>query len=306
MNGRRESVRVEYGRQADQETADGRAVKKRNRKARGKKSATVVPPPDFNNMIRMSTTPPDDPDVTAPENSHFNDSSLVSSGQAVADDLSGNTQSVLAVNVLAAIDADAFRPTMSPHDPTPGLAEEMEGARRDNQCDVPSAPVISMIPSFKVVEGISIPSGYTLVDDKIIQLFRNRGMPTPEAVNGPGNGSPRYVVRISDVQSLRFDVEAEESQSDENQSAMQTNEDCDLGADNGTPVSPAGRKRKATTTGAAASRPPKKARHSNRTVENAVTNLGNRTLRSQTQAKAHDGVRTRTSGKPWRQATKKK
>lgn len=296
INGRRESVRVEYGRRADQEKADKGVVGKRKRRAREQKSAVNVPAPDFDNMLRMSASPPE---ISHALNQELSDS------HALENDRSEQTQSGHAGMVLAGIDTDVLGRQIPPRNTPPGQAERSESAPPDGQQDMPSHSAQSMYRSFTVVDGIEVPSGFTLVDDKILELFHLRGMPTPVATNGPGHGLPRYLVSISDLQSLRIDVEEEASQREESQPVAHMGEGSDQSVDDDLPRSRPVRKRKATEPAATASRTQKKARHINRNVEAAVKTTGNRALRSQTAGAMNDGVRTRSSGRTPRQTAKK-
>lgn len=304
VNGRRESVRVEYGHRADQEKADKGVVGKRKRRARAKKSAVSVPAPDFDNMFRMPDLQPGTSPAAQPPQGHDGMPLAVSgTGDGPEGDLCRPCQSVPAVHMNAIIHTDASGTATSQQDAMTGQEVESQSTRPDDRRDGLSDSPTSMYPTSGVVDGITVPSGFTLVDDKILELFRNRGMPIPVAANGPGDGLPRYLVSISDVQSLRFDVEEELYPGNDSRPTLQTEDGSNILASNDIPASPVRRKRKVTTTGATASKTQKRARHTNQTMEHVRNITGNRILRSHTTAPAHTGVRTRTAGKSRRQAT---
>lgn len=57
------------------------------------------------------------------------------------------------------------------------------------------------------IDGISVATGYTIVTMEVMGRLQDIGVSTPQPVNGPGEGLPRYIVRLDDVARLPCDTE---------------------------------------------------------------------------------------------------
>lgn len=176
---------------------------------------------------------------------------------------------------------------INPNINPPGLTITMRGPAQFEQTSIQSeegsgdnnrdedVPHISPMEGWSLVHGILIPTGWTIVDEQVMEKLHAKGYPQPEPVNGPNDGPPKYCMRVECLASLK------ESEDDRDR-----------------PI-PMPLKKKTTTPGSHKRR----IRHIDLTVEEAMEFTGDRTLAGTRRSRptiTSGRVTTRASGRTTR------
>lgn len=205
INGRRETVPVEYGRRADEERA-GEAVERRRQKrarARADETHEASPNDDLSDLHQMSITPTSTSDTPAmiPTGKQAEGALQThveeTNGAGPNDDLNDLRQTSITPTPRSSLDTPAATPTGN----YIGCALPCHMVHDHGVEHVATSSGTAVNAAHPAVQESPLPAGGVVEHQRPLSTIDG----APQAANGPYDGLPRYIVSLSDVQNLTPD-----------------------------------------------------------------------------------------------------
>lgn len=236
LNSKKEKLPAEYGRRADvEEVAAAAAGRKQSRaRARKKKQVSDVDPaidPSLLELLPMPQRTDNEPTGAHVQPSGPSSNQALTRSSAEEDEPPGvlrmMSQAAPTPHASATphviFESQSSLIPISNSDPIHGLASptshpianidpSLNGHTQNSQDQ--SLPNLTndyhlqmSSQGWSTIQGILVPSGWTVVDEHIMDLLRAKGISQQEPANGPNDGPPKYCVPISIVNSIQNNVD---------------------------------------------------------------------------------------------------